>query len=208
MASDKKFAQLNTFIETKYIPLDDKVKAGVFVALIVLPIVLFYFLSYSNHVKKVESLNNEKSTLQTDLDKAKKAANELGKVQDEIKDTEAKFKNTAIVLPKEKEIPGLLISISDLGKRAALDFNQFSPGGEIPKDFYAEIPVNISINGPYHNIGYFLDKISKLERIVTVNNITMSSPKKEGNEMMLGASMRLVTYRFTGKQQAPPPQKR
>ena len=204
MASDKKASKLNAFIETKYIPLDNKIKLAIFIALIVLPIALFYFLSYTKNIQKIEQLNKQKANLQTEIAKAKKAASELDKMKEIIKLTEAHFKETATVLPKGKEIPGLLTNISDLGKRAALDFNSFRPGAEIPKDFYAEIPVNIQIKGPYHNLGYFLDKISKLERIVTVNNIRMGGPVKEGNEMILNSSLKLVTYRFTGVQQAQP----
>jgi len=207
MASDKKTSKLNAFIDTKYIPLDNKFKLAIYVVLIVLPIGLFYFFSYTKNVQKVEKLQKQKVTLQGEIAKAKKAASELDEIKQAIKETEAKFKNTATVLPKDKEIPGLLTNISDLGKRAALDFNQFRPGKEIPKDFYAEIPVDVQIKGPYHNLGYFLDKISKLERIVTVNNIKMSAPKKEGNEMILSSNLKLITYRFTGVQQAQPAKK-
>lgn len=204
MASDKKASKVNAFIDTKYIPLDNKIKLAIFIVLIVLPLGLFYFLSYTKNVQKIEQLNKQKATLETEIATAKKAASELDKMKESIKETEEKFKETATVLPKDKEIPGLLTNISDLGKRAALDFNQFRPGAEIPKDFYAEIPVDIQIKGPYHNLGFFLDKVSKLERIVTVNNIRMSGPVKEGNEMMLSSTVKLVTYRFTGVQQAQP----
>ena len=49
-------------------------------------------------------------------------------------------------------------------------------------------------------MGYFLDQVSRLDRIVTVNNIKMGSPKKEGGEMLLNSNCRLVTYRFTNTQ--------
>ena len=204
MASENKTSKLNAFLDAKYIPLDNKIKLAIFVILVVLPIGLFYFFSYTKNIQKIESLDKQKTTLQAEIAKAKKAASELDKMKEEIKETEALFNESATVLPKEKEIPGLLTNISDLGKRAALDFDQFRPGAEIPKDFYAEIPVNIQVRGPYHNLGYFLDKVSKLERIVTVNNIRMGGPVKEGNEMFLRSTLQLITYRFTGVQQDKP----
>ncbi|MCL7486887.1 MAG: type 4a pilus biogenesis protein PilO [Desulfobulbaceae bacterium] len=204
MASDNKASKFNAFLDTKYIPLDNKIKLAIFIALLVVPIGLFYFLVYTKNVQQIDNLNKQKATLQAEIAKAKKAAAELDKMKAAKMETEELFKKTATVLPKEKEIPGLLTSISDLGKRAGLEFNQFKPGGEIPKDFYAEIPVDIQIKGPYHNLGYFLDKVSKLERIVTVDNINISSPKKEGNEMILSSNCRLTTYRYTGIQQAQP----
>ena len=92
---------------------------------------------------------------------------------------------TSILLPKESEIPKLLTDISALGRNAGLDFLTFKPLADIPKDFYAEIPVTINVRGPYHNMGYFFDQVSKLARIVSVSNVKMSSPKKEGGEMLL-----------------------
>ena len=147
-----------------------------------------------------DRLEKQKVTLTTEVKKAKAAAKNLKKYQDEVAEAQKRFAQTAIVLPKKKEIPNLLRNISDLGKGAGLDFLSFKPGSEIPKDFYAEIPVDISIRGPYHNMGYFLDQVSKLNRIVTVNNIKMASPKKEGGEMLLNSTCRLVTYRFTNTQ--------
>lgn len=212
MASEKKTPKkaqnLNAFIDTKYIPLDNKIKIVIALVLIIAPIALFYFLMYSPNVKKIQGLTTQKTNLIAEIEKAKKAASELENVKASIAATEALFKETATLLPKDKEIPALLRNISDLGKGAGLDFLTFRPGAEVPKDFYAEIPIDIQINGPYHNMGYFLDQISKLERIVTVDNIQMGGGRKEGAEMLLNSNCRLKTYRFTGVQTAKPAPKK
>ena len=198
MASSNVAPKINAFIDDKYIPLDNKIKAVVAVAALILPVVLFYFLSYAPNVKKMEGLNSKKQGLQAEIAKAKKAASELDEIKAAIAETEQLFKETANLLPKSKEIPALLRNISDLGKNSGLDFLSFRPGAEMPKDFYAEIPVDIMISGPYHNVGHFLDQVSKLERIVTVDNISMGSPRKEGPEMILQSNCKMTTYRFTG----------
>jgi len=212
MASEKKTPKkaqnLNAFIDTKYIPLDNKIKIGIALVLIIAPIALFYFFMYSPNVKKIQGLTTQKTNLVAEIEKAKKAASQLENVKASIAETEALFKETANLLPKDKEIPALLRNISDLGKGAGLDFLAFRPGAEVPKDFYAEIPIDIQINGPYHNMGFFLDQVSKLERIVTVDNIQMGGGRKEGAEMLLNSSCRLKTYRFTGVQTAKPAPKK
>lgn len=211
MAADKKTPKkasgFNAFIDKKYIPLDNKIKIVIALALIIVPIALFYFLLYSPTDKQIQQLTKQKESLQGEIAKAKKAAAELSKIEADKAKTEELFKETATLLPKTKEIPALLRNISDLGKGAGLDFLSFKPGAEVPKDFYAEIPIDIQIEGPYHNMGYFLDQVSKLERIVTVDNIQMSGARKEGAEMLLKSSCRLKTYRFTGVQQKAPEQK-
>lgn len=190
-------AKFDTFLTHTYMPLERRVKILLAVLFFLLPVVLFSFLFYSPKQDKLKGLERQKTTLTTQVKKAKTAARKLKTFQDEVAEAKKRFDTTAIVLPRKKEIPDLLRNISDLGKGAGLDFLSFKPGSEIPKEFYAEIPVDISIRGPYHNMGYFLDQIAKLDRIVTVNNIKMSSPEKEGGEMVLNSNCRLVTYHFT-----------
>ena len=198
MAASTLAPKINAFIDDKYIPLDNKIKAVVAIVVLIAPLALFYFLSYTPAIKNMEALNQQKLGLLTEIAKAKKAASELDKIKADIAATEQLFKETANLLPKSKEIPALLRNISDLGKGSGLEFVSFKPNPEIPKDFYSEIPVDIMISGPYHNVGYFLDLVSKLERIVTVNNISIGSPQKDGPEMIVKSNVKLTTYRFTG----------
>lgn len=204
MASGKAAEKVTAFIDNKYAPLDNKIKIAIVAVACIVPIALFYFLSYSPTMKKIAAQQKQKSVLVAEIAKAKKAASELATTKKAIAETEALFKQTATLLPKTKEIPALLRNISDLGKGAGLDFISFKPGAEKPKDFYAEIPVDIVIKGPYHNVGYFLDQVSKLERIVSVNNISMGGASKAGREMILNSKCRLMTYRFTGVQKQQP----
>ncbi len=197
MASGASTAKFDIFIEEKYLPLDGKVKALIAIVAVLVPIALFYFLIYRPTDSKIQALNKKVASMQKELQRAKTAARDLPRYEKEMAATKERFEATSILLPRDKEIPALLRNISDLGKGAGLDFLSFKPGKEIPKDFYAEIPVDISIRGPYHNMGFFLDQVSKLDRIVTVNNIKMGSPKQDGGELLLNSTCRLVTYRFT-----------
>jgi len=208
MASASSSTKFDTFVNDKFIPLERKVKIFLAMLIFLLPVVLFYFFFYSPNQDKIKGQEAKKVSLTAEVKRAKKAAGNLQKYKDEVAEANKRFQETAIVLPKKKEIPNLLRNISDLGKGAGLDFLSFKPGSEIPKDFYAEIPINISIRGPYHNMGYFLDQVSKLDRIVTVDNIKMGSPKMVGSEMLLNSGCRLVTYRFTNLQVSQPNNKK
>ncbi len=204
----KKTNAFATFIDEKYIPLDKKLKIAIAVILFLLPVVLFYFLWFQKQNDKSIQLVQQRETLSRELQQAKAKAANRPKLQAELEATETLFEETALLLPKEKEIPSLLTNISALGRGSGLDFITFKPGADVPKDFYSEIPVDIKVRGPYHNMGVFLDQVSKLDRIVTVSNIAMGGPKKEGSEMLLDSSCRLVTYRFTNKKVTPPADKK
>ena len=201
MASEK--SKFDVFIEEKYVPLDQKIKLVLPVVAIIGLLAGFYFLILAPKLKEIKELEKKRVSLQAKVDEAEIAAKNLEKNKAALKEAEQRFEEISVVLPKTKEIPTLLTSISDHGTSAGLDFNSFTPGSETPKEFYAEIPISIKVNGPYHNVGYFLDQVSKLERIVTVKNITMGGPRKVEGEMLLSSSCNLLTYRFTSEETDP-----
>lgn len=199
-------AAITEFIDKKYIPLEAKFKLILGVVLLVLPAVIFYFAHYKPQEQKLTGLNGQKVALENRLRAVKKKAQNRERLQQELNETIAIFEETSRLLPKEKEIPKLLKDISALGRNAGLDFLSFKPGADIPKDFYSEIPVSINVNGPYHNLGFFLDQVSKLDRIVSVDNIKMGGPRKEAGEMLLASTCNLKTYRFTNVELSKPKQ--
>lgn len=196
-----------TFIDEKYIPLSPKIKLAITAVIILLPVVIFYFTYFQPKTEETERLYKQKVTLEQQIREVKLKAANLAKFERELAEAEAKFQEAAVLLPKEKEIPTLLRDISALGRNAGLDFLTFKPLADVPRDFYAEIPITINVRGPFHNMGYFFDQVSKLERIVSVTNVKMSSPKKERGEMVLKSDCRLVTYRFTNVE-LPKPKKK
>ncbi len=203
----KSNAALTTFIDNKYIPLAPRVKLGIAAAIALLPLVIFYFAFYQPNSTKIDNLEVKKTTLDKEVKEVEAKAANLAKFEKELDEATAIFQESSALLPKEKEIPKLLKDISALGRNAGLEFLTFKPLADVPKDFYAEIPVTINVRGPYHNMGFFFDQVSKLERIVSVSNVKMSSPKKEGGEMLLNSDCMLVTYRFTNVELPKPPKK-
>jgi type IV pilus assembly protein PilO len=207
MISTAKMASIDIFIDNKYLPLEKRIKISILVAIFIIPSLLFYFFMFKPQAEKIDALQKQVNVSSEELKKARGIASQLPKFKKEFDDVQREFEATSVLLPKSQEIPNLLRSISDLGRNAGLDFVKFVPGVEIPKDFYAEIPIDISIIGSYHNLGSFLDKVSKLDRIVTVNNINLdrSSAAKDETELLLASTCRLVTYRYTGVKIQPPP---
>lgn len=193
-----------TFIDKKYIPLQRKHKIIGAAVLFILPLILFFFVFYQPKSKEIERLITQKNTATQDLEKAKKTAATLTKHKADMAAIEEQFNETSVLFPKEKEIPRLLTDISAEGQRADLNFITFKPQAAVPKDFYSEIPIDIKVNGPYHNMGSFLDHVSKLDRIVSVSNVKISAPSKSEGEMLLNTDCRLVTYQFTNIKLEPP----
>lgn len=200
-------ASIEKFLDTKYIPLEPKIKIAALVVFMLLPVVMFFFLFYQPNSKKITGLTQQKETLDKQITELRAKESNLPKLKRDLAETERIFNEAAALLPKEKEIPQLLKDISAAGQGVGLDFLTFKPLPDVPQDFYAEIPISINVRGPYHNMGSFLDQVSKLARIVTVSNIKMTAPTKEKGEMLLNSDCTLVTYRFTNVELPKQPEK-
>ena len=182
---DNKLAKLSQ--QNKYIILG---------AALAIPVVLFFFLSYSPRSKVIIKLRKDNTYLLSEIQKVEAIAGKLDEHKAERAAVELQLKAAAMLLPKQKEIPSLLTNISEQGTNSGLEFVTFQPKAEVQEKFYSIIPVSIAVTGTYHRIGSFLDKVSKLNRIVSVNNIALTNPTVAGNEVLLTANMELVTYRF------------
>jgi type IV pilus assembly protein PilO len=191
--------KVDAFLRSKVVPLDQKIKIAICAGACIVPVALYFFFGYSPNTKKIKQLKREKTSIEQKLAEVKARAGDLDKHKEDMKQTGIKFKQASLLLPQTKEIPSLLTNISSLGTKSGLDMISFQPGGEVPKEFYAEIPVSISVRGPYHNVGYFLYQVSKLDRIVSVANIGLDSPTLQDGEMILRGRLSLVTYKFIEK---------
>jgi type IV pilus assembly protein PilO len=198
----------DSFLEKRVVTLDKKIIVVIFVLIIALPVVAFYFLHFTAKTEQIKGLEKRAASLRQEIAGAKARAAKLDEHLAEMEETQRMFAEAAILLPQKKEIPSLLTNISALGTNSGLSMASFSPRGERKKEFYAEIPVSLSLRGPYHNIGTFLYEVSKLDRIISATNITLGGGKKQRGELLLGASISLITYRFLEESEmAPKPKK-
>jgi type IV pilus assembly protein PilO len=143
---------------------------------------------------KEQSLRDEFVTKQ-----AKVAALDAYKAQ--LEDMRKSFGSMLRQLPSRAEVPGLLNDISQTRVAASLEEELFKPQGEIPKDFYAEMPNQIVIVGNYHDMGSFVSGIAALSRIVTIDDIDIKpvavSAQTKGtppNQLKMTANAK--TYRY------------
>lgn len=188
-----------SFLDERYIPLDPKFKILIGAAIIALPIVAFYFLYFKPNTVKISGLESQIVTLTQETNKLRTQARDLPKVEQQVKELELTYEKTTMKLPTEQEIPQLLRDISTLGRESGLDIMSFTPGQEIKRNYYNEIPIDIIVRGPYHSIGYFFQQVAEMDRVVVVTGNKTSAPQSENGEILLTANVDLVTYRFTNQ---------
>ncbi len=151
-----------------------------------------YWFDTQDQLDQLEGLEKKEKSLKDRVNrKALRAAN-LDILKQQLVLMEKDFSKLRKQLPNKTEVAALLVDISQTGLSSGLEFELFKPEREIPKEFYAELPIKIRVTGSYHEFGEFVSGIAALPRIVTLHNITMS-PKK-GGDMVMSATAK--TYRY------------
>jgi type IV pilus assembly protein PilO len=173
--------------------------------LFILILAIFGYFLYWPKFEQIGNLTKDLIKLESKLATAKRNAADLKKFQTKMNAAEAQFNMAMKKLPEKEEIPSLLTSISDAGQAVGLDFLLFQPKNEKKKEFYAEIPVAMSLRGDYHNLAIFFDQVARMNRIVNIENITMTRVKGKGKSLgELTAKCTAVTYKFIDE----PPKKK
>ena len=117
---------------------------------------------------KLEGLNKEIRALEV-------TAQKLGEFQREVALLEKKLETLKSILPPAKETPALMRQVQALAAQSNLTINNFTPGATVNKEFYQEWPITMGLVGNYHNLALFYDKVSRLPRLVNVNNIKITA---------------------------------
>ena len=161
---------------------------------------LVWFLYLPKH-KELTGLNVELAKLQSEIDEKTRIVQNLPRLQKEFVQLNLELAQALTELPNSKEIPSLLTSITSVGKNAGLDFLVFKPKGEVVKDFYAEVPVDITVSGSYFSVANFFAAVASLPRIVNISNVAFSDIKNVNNRMMTKVTCLATTFRFLDKKE-------
>ena len=168
-------------------------KVTVLIGLFVLILVAGWWFVWNDQLTDLETKQREEVTLkQQFLDKKRQAVN-LDLYTQQLADIDRSFGALLKQLPNKSEIEALLIEVNQAGLGRGLQFELFRPAPEQIKDFYAELPIAVKINGTYHDFGAFAADIAKLPRIVTLNNLSIA-PIKEGGVLTMDATTKTFRY--------------
>lgn len=168
-------------------------KVTVLAGLFLVILVAGWWFVWNDQLTELDNKQREEETLkQQFLDKKRQAVN-LELYTQQLADIDRSFGALLKQLPNKSEIEALLIEVNQAGLGRGLQFELFRPAQEQIKDFYAELPIVVKINGTYHDFGAFAADIAKLPRIVTLNNISIA-PLKDGGVLTMDATTKTFRY--------------
>jgi len=158
----------------------------------------FAWFVYMPRLQEIDRTEKEIADLKQKIHMGKIWGKRLESLRNEMAQVEKEFQKALKILPNEREIPSLLAGISQLGVDSNLQFRLFSPGKEEIKNFYVEIPVSMEVGGSFREVALFLDKVSRMERIVNIVNIALRPKEPLSTDLI--TACKAVTYRFKSKE--------
>ncbi len=166
---------------------------------------IYWQVFYKPVLSDIRTIEPELNQLKSELAAKKVIVKEKARYLAELEQTRAKLYIALKQLPDKSEIPTLLENVSSLGTAAGLEFKLFKPLPEVAKNFFAEIPVDIQVEGKYRDIVTFFNNVSKMPRIVNILDISTGTPKKDpAGGTMVSTSCKAVTYKFIETTKAEP----
>ena len=168
-------------------------KVTVLIGLFAVILIAGWWFVWNDQLTELETKQREEGTLKQQYLEKKRQAVNLDLYVQQLAEIDRSFGALLKQLPDKSEIEALLIEVNQAGLGRGLQFELFKPGQEQVKDFYAELPITVKINGSYHDFGAFAADIAKLPRIVTLNNISIA-PVKEGGVLSLDATTKTFRY--------------
>ncbi|HLO24967.1 MAG TPA: type 4a pilus biogenesis protein PilO [Geobacteraceae bacterium] len=161
----------------------------------------FFYGLFQPKMKELSVLQKKQDDLSRQIQENKRIADNLPKFKKDYEQLKVDLDNALTELPNQKEIPSLLTSITSKGKEAGLDFLVFKPKPEVPKDFYSEVPVEITILGSFYNVANFFVAVGTLPRIVNIANVNVADIRNTGGRMVMKVNCLATTFRFLEKKE-------
>ncbi|MFZ3071908.1 MAG: type 4a pilus biogenesis protein PilO [Thermodesulfobacteriota bacterium] len=165
---------------------------------------LFYQLLLKPQTIEIASFTIGLADLTAKVEENRRIAADIPRFQKEKADLEEQLRKSLAQLPNEKEIPNLIDSISESAKKSGLKVVLFQPGQETSRGFYADIPVDMSVEGTFESLYNFCVKISELPRIVNIQNINtgLASGGAILSNPIVTARFVTMTFRFVSPDEA------
>jgi type IV pilus assembly protein PilO len=172
------------------------IRAGaVALCFVVLTGVLSYLFVWNDQRPELQRHADTEQQLRQEFKTKHAKAVNLDVYKTQLKDIERSFGALLRQLPGKTEVPNLLVDISQTGLSAGLEEKLFQPQPELKKEFYAELPIKISLTGSYHQFGEFVSGIAALPRIVTLHDIEIKTATKDAYDQ-LTLDLTAKTYRY------------
>ncbi len=170
-------------------------KVGVGALFVVLIGVAYFIVFYGDLASSITAEKSREASLRTDLSAARKA--EFSYQQDlaELSDRQQRQRELVKILPTDTEYPAFLSAVQNVANVSGIGLTAWSPQPEVPDQFYSRVPMKLELRGRYHQVAKFFNGVGQLDRVINMENITLTDPKLEGEDMVVKVEALATAFR-------------
>jgi type IV pilus assembly protein PilO len=174
---------------------------GIVIGAVLLVLVLDWQYVYGPRAADLASDRTEVEALRTEYNAKRAKTNARDEFAKELKQLAASVKEAEARLPDEREIADLLSSVASSARAVGLDITLFRQKNESYSNFYANVPVEMTMRGTYHELAQFLDRVRQLDRIVNVGEIGIKNARVIDDTVLVDAACTATTFRFLSEEE-------
>jgi type IV pilus assembly protein PilO len=165
-----------------------------------------YYSYYEVPVRaEMAARESQVKALRADVDKGRLTAKKLPEFREQVEDLESRLEGLRAVLPEEKDAADLLRRMQTVATQSNLTIKSFKPAPIVTKQLHAEWPISLELDGTYHNLAAFFDRVGKFTRIVNVSDLDVKGKDKPAANSTISASCVATTFVLLEKPAAPKP---
>ena len=180
-------------------------QVGAFVALAVVGCGLFYYY-YEQPVRaEITSRHTQLDALHADITKGLTTAKKLPEFRQQVTDLEARLANLKAILPEEKDAADLLNRMQTVASQSNMTIKGFKPSPTVTKTLHAEWPITLDLEGTYHNLAIFFDRVGRFTRIVNISGLDVKGRDKPEANNTITATCIATTFVLLDKPAAAKP---
>ncbi len=170
-------------------------KVGIGGGLLVLVGVAYFVVFYGDIASSIKAAEGSERQLRTDLADARKVEFAYQKDLQELSERQQRSRELEKILPTSTEYPSFLSSLQAVANIAGVSLSAWTPQPEVSEKFYARVPMKLEIFGKYHQVAKFFYGVGQLERIINMENISLTDPRKDGDEFLVKVEALATAFR-------------
>jgi type IV pilus assembly protein PilO len=177
-------------------------RVAISAGLLALGALAYYVVFYSDVAGKIEGALAERTTLESDLKKAKSAEIAYQKDIEELARRRERERELNKILPETTEYPAFLASVQSVANMAGVQLSAWTPEAEVKDKYYAKVPMKVEVTGRFHQIAKFFFGIGQYDRIMNMENISISKPTVVDREIVVSVTGLATAFRALGENEA------
>ena len=176
---------------------------GLFVAISLAGAGAFFYFYEVPEQKAIATKSVELSTIRGRISKGQATARQLPEFRAQVTDLETRLESLKPILPDERDAGDLLRRVQTLAVQSNLVIRGFRPQAINVKEMHAEWPISLQLEGNYHNLGLFLDRVSKFPRIINIGNLTLAQRESPTASVTMTITCTATTFVLVEQKAAP-----